>query len=161
MTPWLPDAFGRLITIAPRDNSEDEARSAKTTALDEEEIELEGIIDVKATNLKFERCLINADLKHTPADTEGNWIPLPADWHDLFDAYTIECKACVSILADSKIRHSRRATVKASKFTCTSHHIAPKPLGLSQSNFGTPLLFDRVSSLSLFGNVRSTNSPRS
>lgn len=78
-------------------------RSAATTVLDEAEIDLESVVDKTTTNCQFEKCHINAALKGKRGDTEGNWIPLPSDWHDLFDADTIDRKACVSILADKTL----------------------------------------------------------
>ena len=82
---------------------EEAGRSAATTVLDAEEIALESVVDDKMTDLRFERCHINASIKGTHADSEGNWIPLPVDWHKFFDAYTIDNKALVSIVGHSKI----------------------------------------------------------
>ena len=87
---------------------EDEGRSAATTVSDAEEIALESVVDDTTTHLRFERCHINASLKGTRADSEGNWMPLPADWHKLFDADTIDNKACVSIVGHSKISDEKK-----------------------------------------------------
>jgi len=69
-----------------RSVSEPSASRHSTTVLDTEQIELESICDPKKTRLKFEGCHINAALKHTKrGDAASNIMPLPSDFHALFD----------------------------------------------------------------------------
>lgn len=73
----------------------DDAVSHATTVLDEVEIARESVVRLDATVVKFEKSHIVATLKRTRFDDDSNWIPLPADWHDLFDGYAARPRARV------------------------------------------------------------------
>ena len=78
---------------------EADEHSAATTVLDAEEIARESVVDPSMTRLKFEKCHIDSSITGTESDTTGNHIPLPSDWHDLFDANTSDNVASISIVA--------------------------------------------------------------
>ena len=67
--------------------------------LDAEAIARESVVDPTMTRLKFERCCIDAEIKGTKSDSTGNHIPLPSEWHDLFDGCTSDRVASISIVA--------------------------------------------------------------
>ena len=76
-----------------------DSASHATTVLDAEEINRESVVDSEKVTHKFERCHIDAIIKGSRADTTGNWIPLPSNWHDFFDGYTNNKVASISIVA--------------------------------------------------------------
>ena len=76
-----------------------DSASHATTVLDAEEINRESVVDSEKVTHKFERCHIDAIIKGSRADTTGNWIPLPSNWHDFFDGYTNNNIASISIVA--------------------------------------------------------------
>ena len=78
---------------------EAEEHSTATTVLDAEAIARESVVDPTTTQLKFEKCHIDAEIKGSKSDSTGNHILLPSDWHDLFDGYTSDRVASISIVA--------------------------------------------------------------
>lgn len=76
----------------------DDRSSTATSVLDVTEIDNESVVDRTKTNLKFEKCHIDASIKGTAEDTTGNHIPLPFDWHCFFHAQTSDGTASISIV---------------------------------------------------------------
>jgi hypothetical protein len=70
------------------EHDEELESSQKMTVLDEGEIMRESVVDRSKVVHKFEKCRIDAKIKNTRADTTGNHIPLPVNWHDLFNGNT-------------------------------------------------------------------------
>ena len=68
-----------------------------TTVIDAETIEQESIVDMAKVRLQFHGAHIEATLKKTSKDSKENVLPLPSDWHDLFDAKNVEGCPVISI----------------------------------------------------------------
>jgi len=109
-TPVLADPLRHYIeTDSPSDREsfeyeEQTDATPRTSVLDQDEIEAESIVDWHEAKVRFERCHIDASIKAkkdkpNPEDTTGNWIPLPASWHDLYDGDTTSKVPEVSIAA--------------------------------------------------------------
>ena len=68
-----------------------------TTVIDAETIEQESIVDMSKVRLQFHGAHIEATLKRTARDSKNNVLPLPSDWHGLFDDNNVEGCPVISI----------------------------------------------------------------
>ena len=91
----------------------DDEPSKGTTVLDAEVIANESIVHPAKAFLKFRRAHIDASLKNTPKDDESNTLPLPLDWHGLFDGETVDDVPFISILLHASTKkHDRQNRVE-------------------------------------------------
>ena len=59
-----------------------------TTVIDQETIDQESVVDTSKVFVEFHHAHIEAKLKGKPRDGDSNILPLPSDWHDIFDGKT-------------------------------------------------------------------------
>ena len=59
-----------------------------TTVIVQETIDQESVVDTSKVFVEFHHAHIEAKLKKTSKDGDSNKLPLPSDWHDMFDGKT-------------------------------------------------------------------------